>query len=106
MEAITYVLAGCFVGYILWKGFAPYRLVRGREPVVARRSGAQFEAAMGKTLGRPLTVYLAFVSLCFLGWSLLIAATSPVWGIPLATLVAVPTFFNVRMAFRAFTTRH
>ncbi len=104
-DALMYVLAGSLVIYVLWKGTAPHRLIRGRKAIAPSRSSKEFEVAMGKALGRPIAAYLAFLSLCFLAWALGFAYTSPAWGIPLSIVVAILAFLNIRMAARAFYTK-
>lgn len=87
---------------LLWKSSAAYRLVRKRTPVRPRRSSEQAERDMGRVLGRPMTIWIGVVSLCFLAWSALWAFAEPVLGVPALLLVGTATFFNLRMVLRSF----
>ena len=104
-RALTYCLAAVLVIYVIWKSTAASRLVRGRDPAAPPRSSKEAEFEMGRTLGRPLAIWMAFASLCFLGWAMLFALSDPLWGVPLALFVAVVAFFNLRIAFRAFRSK-
>lgn len=94
--------ATALAGYILWKGTAASRLVRGREPAAPPRSSTEADTDMAKAIGRPVAVWMAFVSISFLFWAILFAVFSPVWGIPAVIFVSVVVFFSMRIAIRAF----
>lgn len=101
-DAAPLVLGIALAAYVLWRSLAANRLVRGRVPVAPPRSRKVAETAMGRALGRPLAIWMALVSLSFLGWAILFAIVSPLWGVPVVVGVAFLAFLNLRIAYRAF----
>lgn len=104
-DLTTYACIAAVIAYILWKSTAPVRLVRGREPVSPPRTAKQSEEQMGRALGWPVAISLAITSIGFLAWSVSLAASKPLLGVPLAVLTAVATFVNCRIAVRAMRGR-
>lgn len=102
---VTVGSATALAGYILWKGTAASRLVRGREPAAPPRSSTEADTDMAKALGRPMAAWMTFVSISLLFWAILFAVFAPLWGIPAAILVSVVVFFSMRIAIRAFRSK-
>ncbi|KWV94598.1 hypothetical protein [Erythrobacter sp. AP23] len=104
-SVVGYGVTAGVIGYLVWQSTAANRLVKGRKPYAPPRSGKEAEAAMGKTLGRTIAVWMVIVSLSFLAWAVFIAISQPLLGIPLAALIGVVAFLNFRIAVRAFRTK-
>lgn len=101
----TYGCIAAVIAYLIWKSTAPHRLVRGRKPIAPPRTAKETEEQMGRALGWPMAIWLSFISVSFLGWSVSLAVSQPFIGVPLALLTAVATFMNCRMAVRAVRDR-
>ena len=99
---IGYTMGIPVIAYFLWKGTAPNRLVKLREPVAPPRTRSEVDAHFGRALGKPMAVWIGFISLCFFGWSVDLAFSRPLIGIPLAVVTSIVAFVNVRVALRSF----
>jgi hypothetical protein len=102
---LNLALAAAMAGYMIWKSTAANRLVRGREKFAPPRSSQAAEDAMGKALGRPMSVWLVVVSLSFLALAIDFAVATPLWGVPAVIIVATLAYFNLRIAIRAFRSK-
>lgn len=102
---LNFGLGTAMAGYIIWKSTAANRLVRGREKFAPPRSSQAAEDAMGKALGRRMSVWLAIGSLSFLALAIDYAVATPRWGVPAVIIFATLTFFNLRIAVRAFRSK-